>query len=154
MKTFKNMMMAMSAVAMMMTASVNNASAAENESDWKMIKPEVSESSQMSPMEDMPTSQILQYDYVNENNENRRFFYTVNADGRVTDRIMYGWNDDQKSWSPITLIHVQYGKKTNTVTHLCWNSKIKRFGNRESQKFDAKKFPGSMIHLPSTAGKR
>lgn len=154
MKTFKNMMMAMSAVAMMMTASVNTASAAENENNWKLIKPEASESNQMSLMEDTPANQLLQYDYVNENNESRRFFYNVKADGRVTDRIMYGWNEDQKRWAPITLIHVQYGKRTNTVTHLCWNSKDKRFGKKESQRFDAKKFPGSMIHLPSHADKR
>lgn len=149
MKTFRKMMMAMSAVAMM-TASVNTAKASIH--DWRMVSPMISE---MSMVSDTHTSKLLQYEYVNdENNESRRFIYSVDANGRVTDRIMYGWNEDQKSWVPMSLTHAKYGKHTHSLTHLCWDAKAKHFGKKETQKFDAAKFPGTMIHLPLGASER
>lgn len=150
MKTFKNMMMAMSAVTMMMAASINTATATNH--DWKMVTPKTSE---MSMSETSPTSRLLQYDYVNEEiNENRHFIYCVDAEGRVTDRIMYGWDNDKKTWVPISLTHAKYGKHTHTLTHLCWDAKAKHFGKKETQKFDAAKFPGTMISLPQGASER
>lgn len=149
MKNFRKIMMAMSAVAMM-TASVNTAKASVY--DWRMVSPKISE---MSIASDTPTSKLLQYDYVNdENNESRRFIFSVDAKGRVTDRIMYGWDNDRKTWFPMTLTHAKYGKNTHSLTHLCWDAKAKHFGKKETQKFDAAMFPGTMIHLPLGASER
>lgn len=149
MKTFRNLMMAMSAVTMM-TASFNTASA--NNHDWRMVTPSASE---MSSASDAPSSKLMQYDYVNDdNNEYRRFIYGVDAKGRVTDRIMYGWDDDQKSWVPMTMTHATYGKKTHSLTHLCWDAKAKHFGNKKTQKYDAAKVASTLIRLPQGAIER
>ena len=149
MKTFRKMMMAMSAVTMM-TASINTASA--NNHDWRMVTPTTSE---MSSASATPSSKLMQYDYVNDdNNECRRFIYGVDAEGRVTDRVMYGWDDDQKSWVPMTMTHAKYGKNTHSLTHLCWDAKAKHFSNKKTQKYDAAKVSSTLIHLPQGAIER
>lgn len=151
MKTFMNKMMAMSAVVMMMAASFNTATATEK--GWKMVKTDP-EPSEMSQMEAAPASRIMQYYYVNGKNESRRFVYSVDAEGRVTDRIMYGWDNEHQTWFPMTLTHAKYGSETNSLTHAVWNAKTKHFENKESQSYSAADFTGTMIHLPAYACER
>lgn len=147
MKTIKNMMMAMTAVVAMMTACVNPANATTN----SKISNKTEESSISQETTDAP--EVMQYYFINTNNESRRFEYFVDAQGRVTDRIMYGWDNNKQSWFPMTKIHANYGNKTHKLTFATWNSEYKSFCNNiDNQSYDADAY-SSLISLPVYSNK-
>jgi|GEM_PF-4281056 len=145
MTTIKNMMMAMTAVVAMMTASDNSAMAASKSRGNAEAPSIVSET--------IRVPEVKQYYFVNSKNESRRFEYTIDAQGRVTDRVMYGWNNNSQSWYPMTRVHAKYGEKTHKLTFATWNPEQESFSNHiSSQTFNAADF-SSIINLPVNANK-
>lgn len=147
MKTIKSMMMVMTAVVAMMTASVNPANAVNNK--WRMVTAEeLSTSSKSNSITD-----VMQYYYINNNNESRRFEYSVDSQGRVIDRVMYGWDNSKQAWYPMTMMHANYGHKTHKLTFATWNPERESFCDHlNTQSFDANDY-STLISLPKYANK-
>lgn len=138
MKTIQNIAMIATAAVAMMTANVNNSLAAT-----------APEPSHVTTIANEP--RVMQYYHVNNDNETRRFEYTVDSEGRVTKKVMYGWNDEDADWMPICQYHVTYGDNTHVMTFGTWDAKNHSFtAHKLSTSYDANKYP-SMFSLPDGA---
>lgn len=137
MKTIKNIAMIAATVAMMAT-SINNCYAAP--------KPEPSIANEL-----MNAPHTMQYYHASDNKQTHRFEYTVDAQGRVTDKVRYDWDSETATWHPVNQYHVSFGADGHKLTFGSWDDATNDFSkNVVSQHYDANAFP-IVINLPEEA---
>ena len=132
------------ALATMTMIGVNNVNAASPEPVSKELSYAASQVAMPTPSKAM----TLVYEHADNHQNLHRFSYTTDAQGRVIEKVMFGWNEDARMWIPICRYQVSYGTDVNVLSYGAYDAETGAYSKHAtSQSYDASVL-GEVICLP------